>query len=270
MARRTNIRRYLVILVSAVLLFGVSATATANDDGSVEFAGHQYRLVETPMAWHEAAAHCDGIGGHLVTINSQAENDFVWGQFGDYYHWLGATDEECEGEWRWVTEEPFDYSNWAPGEPNNCCPPTHCGGDECTAEHYLAWASPSDGRWNDVPDGTLVFVCEWDVRTVEIDIKSGSYPNSINLGSRGVVPVAILTSDVFDALTVDPASVLFAEAAPLRWAAEDVDFDGDADLLFHFKTQELQLDETSNEAALTGSTFDGQDIEGIDTVEIVP
>jgi hypothetical protein len=270
MARRTNIRRYLVILVSAVLLFGVSATATANDDGSVEFAGHQYRLVETPMAWHEAAAHCDGIGGHLVTINSQAENDFVWGQFGDYYHWLGATDEECEGEWRWVTEEPFDYSNWAPGEPNNCCPPTHCGGDECTAEHYLAWASPSDGRWNDVPDGTLVFVCEWDVRTVEIDIKPGSYPNSINLGSRGVVPVAILTSDVFDALTVDPASVLFAEAAPLRWAAEDVDFDGDADLLFHFKTQELQLDETSNEAALTGSTFDGQDIEGIDTVEIVP
>lgn len=49
-----------------------------------------------------------------------------------------------------------------------------------------------------------------------------------------------------------------------------MDLDGDTDLLFHFKTQELQLDETSNEGVLTGSTFDGQNIEGIDSVKIVP
>ena len=263
-------RRYLILFLGAVLLFGVSATATASDDPDVELAGHRYVLVDTPMVWHDAVAHCDDIGGHLVTINSQAENEFVWDQFGDYYHWVGATDEECEGEWRWVTDEPFDYTNWLPGEPNNCCPPTHCGGDDCTPEHYLTGPGIPDGRWNDVPDGTLVFVCEWDVRTVVIDIKPGSYPNSINLGSQGKVPVAILTTDVFDALTVDPVSVLFAGAEPLGWVVEDVDFDGDTDLLFHFKTQELQLDEHSNEAGLAGSTFDGQGIEGIDTVKIVP
>jgi hypothetical protein len=51
---------------------------------------------------------------------------------------------------------------------------------------------------------------------------------------------------------------------------EDVDGDGDVDLLFHFKTQELQLDANSTEATLTGATTDGTPIEGTDTVKIVP
>jgi len=105
---------------------------------------------------------------------------------------------------------------------------------------------------------------------VTIDIKPGSDPNSINLKSKGVVPVAVLTADEFDATTVDPATVLFADASPVRWALEDVDGDGDVDLVLHFKTQNLGLDADSTEATLTGSTYDGQDIQGTDGVRIVP
>jgi parallel beta-helix repeat protein len=105
---------------------------------------------------------------------------------------------------------------------------------------------------------------------VDIDIKPGDYPNSINLGSKGVVPVVVLTTDEFDASTIDPASVLFAGASPLRWAIEDVDCDGDLELVFHFDTQELELDESSTEATLAGQTFDGMHIQGTDTVNIVP
>ena len=103
-----------------------------------------------------------------------------------------------------------------------------------------------------------------------IDIKPGSDPNSINLKSKGVVPVAVLTTDDFDANSVDPVIVEFAGAPPLRWAAEDVDGDGDTDLLFHFKTPELALDENSTEASLTGYTHAGEFIWGTDTVNIVP
>jgi hypothetical protein len=105
---------------------------------------------------------------------------------------------------------------------------------------------------------------------VEIDIKPGSDPNSINLKSKGVVPVAVLTTGDFDASTVDPDTVLFADASPLRWTMKDVDGDGDLDLLFHFKTQELDLDENSTEATLTGDTTDGKHIQGTDSVNIVP
>ena len=90
----------------------------------------------------------------------------------------------------------------------------------------------------------------------DIDIKPGSYPNSINLQSRGVVSVAVLTTDSFDATTVDPVTVTFADASPVRWSTEDVDGDGDLDLVFKFKTQELNLDENSTDGILQGQTFD--------------
>ena len=65
----------------------------------------------------------------------------------------------------------------------------------------------------------------------ELDIKPGSDPNSINLKSKGVVPVAVLSDDNFDATTIDPDTVEFAGASPLRWAIEDVDGDGDMDMV---------------------------------------
>jgi hypothetical protein len=107
-------------------------------------------------------------------------------------------------------------------------------------------------------------------KEVDIDIKPGGEPNSINLGSKGIVPVAILATEHSDPTTVDPATVVFAGASPLRWAWEDVDLDGDMDLVFFFKTQELALTECSIEANLTGSEFDGIGIDGWDTVNIVP
>lgn len=48
--------------------------------------------------------------------------------------------------------------------------------------------------------------------TVTIDIKPGSYPNSINLGSNGNVPVAIFSTEDFDATTVDPLTITLAGA----------------------------------------------------------
>ncbi|MCK5261859.1 MAG: hypothetical protein KAJ44_06735, partial [Thermoplasmatales archaeon] len=76
---------------------------------------------------------------------------------------------------------------------------------------------------------------------VDIDIKPGSYPNSINPKSKGNVPVAILTTDDFDASDVGPATIVFLDATPIQWAMDDVDFDGDLDMILHFKTQELDF-----------------------------
>ena len=68
---------------------------------------------------------------------------------------------------------------------------------------------------------------------MEIDIKPGNEQNNINLKSNGVVPVAVLTTDEFDAATIDPATAQFAGAAPAHWSLKDVDGDGDKDVIFH-------------------------------------
>jgi len=113
-------------------------------------------------------------------------------------------------------------------------------------------------------------------RTVEIDIKPSSYPNSINLRNAGVVPVAILSTDNFDATTVEPSTVCFGDAeAPLqrdcteahaKGHVEDVDYDGDIDLVLHFETGETGIDQGDTEACLTGVTFGGVPISSCDSV----
>jgi hypothetical protein len=112
---------------------------------------------------------------------------------------------------------------------------------------------------------------------VSIDIKPGSFPNSINLGSNGTVPVAILSSSSFDATTVDPSTVTLSGAAvklrgrgtPMA-SVEDINGDGLGDLVVHVSTEALQLAETDVEAVLTGKTFSGVPVRGTDSVRIVP
>jgi hypothetical protein len=56
----------------------------------------------------------------------------------------------------------------------------------------------------------------------------------------------------------------------IRWAIEDIDGDGDEDLISHFRTQECGLTSNDTEASLTGSSFLGRDIFGTDSVRTVP
>jgi hypothetical protein len=106
---------------------------------------------------------------------------------------------------------------------------------------------------------------------VEIDIKPGSYPNSINLNSKGVVPVAVLTTPIFDATTLDTDTVRFAGASPIHQNLDDVDGDGDMDYLFHFRIQDLFIVEGQEYARLQAhTTTPNYLIWGEDTLNIVP
>jgi len=117
--------------------------------------GHYYEAVDSSSVnWVTANATAEslsyqGMPGHLVTITSQAENDFVsntvlanvtW-----RYHWIGgfqpAGSQEPGGGWVWVTGETWSYSHWNGGEPNN-------NGSEDAALIYSG-ATPYRGYWND-------------------------------------------------------------------------------------------------------------------------
>jgi hypothetical protein len=110
---------------------------------------------------------------------------------------------------------------------------------------------------------------------VAIDIKPGSYPNSINLCSHGVVPIAILSGDGFDATTVDPSTVEFAGGSirvkgkgALQYSLEDVDEDGDLDFVAQISVENLDLDGGSTTATVSGLAGDVP-FEGTDSVNIV-
>jgi Tol biopolymer transport system component len=118
-----------------------------------------------------------------------------------------------------------------------------------------------------------------ETRTVVIDIKPCDYPNAINLGSEGVVPVAILSSETFDATQVDADTVTLAGAGvavrgkgnKLMAHQEDVNSDGLTDLVLQVETQNLDPNQLQDgRANLSGSTLQGAKFAGSDEIVIVP
>lgn len=125
-------------------------------------SGHWY-LVFSQTNLDNAINYCAARGGHVVTIEDDEENMFVYNLAP--YAILGATDKEREGRWVWVTEQEMSYTNWCQGEPNNC------GNLEvngyCEPEQYLTFHNAPhclSGQWNDIPvgDGGGTYVCEFE------------------------------------------------------------------------------------------------------------
>lgn len=139
---------------------------------------------------------------------------------------------------------------------------------------------------NDDPGGIFyddVVLCgdfEELVLRVDVDIKPGSDPNSINTNSDGVVPVAILGSDEFDVEDVDASTLRFgpdgAEPAhgmgdpeTFQGHLEDVNDDGFTDLVTHHWQKKTGLEPDDEEGCISGALDDGTRIEGCDSVRML-
>jgi uncharacterized membrane protein len=115
---------------------------------------------------------------------------------------------------------------------------------------------------------------------VAIDIRPESDTNVVNPLSRGVIPVAILGSDTFEVADVDVTTLAFGPdaAAPSHDLTKpgvfadhlrDVNDDGFADLVSHYRTQETGVLDEDLEVCMTGEISDGTPFEGCDTIRVV-
>jgi hypothetical protein len=108
--------------------------------------GHNYFIVGEGT-WTQTEAYALTLGGHLVTINDSAENAWLTANIllanPTFNPWMGLNDADANGTWEWVSGEPVNYLNWAPGEPNF---PQERHGNLYPGNH--AWA----GQWNNAPD----------------------------------------------------------------------------------------------------------------------
>ena len=154
--------------------FLVAALAAGGAQGAPIYSavtGHYYELTTEWGTWHEmrdlAAQRSLEVGGverrgFLACIESAEEQAAIVAMFGEmisvgddvYGAWIGASDENNNGEWQWVTGEyesspktffkdgaSVGYSLWAPGEPNNFL---------WQNEHYVVWGWGAAGSWNDL------------------------------------------------------------------------------------------------------------------------
>ncbi len=104
-------------------------TPVSNTQGEI-YNGSQYLVIETATVWSKAQAYAESLGGNLVTINDAAEEKWLQDTFGtSEMFWIGLSDAETEGTWKWASGEVSDwvkgaandgiYTNWSPGQPDD-------------------------------------------------------------------------------------------------------------------------------------------------------
>jgi hypothetical protein len=166
---------YLVIMFS----FLTNIKADASDyvsipEDAIDFNGHTYKFYIESIDWNSAKEICKSYGGHLVTITSNEENNFLLKNLPNSdksFYWIGATDEIKEGIWTWVTGESFFYNNWSENSPNNNSNKEHYAGFMSKEENYDGYSTPL-GSWNDFqlsPNEESGYICEWDFTYITPD-----------------------------------------------------------------------------------------------------
>jgi hypothetical protein len=107
---------------------------------------------------------------------------------------------------------------------------------------------------------------------VAIDVLAGSPENPLNPGRAGVVPVALMGSEQFDAMEADPDSLLLGvDGAPAESAhMSDIDGDGWTDMVVHFRVERTGTAYGDTSICLTGETFAGMSFAGCDQIRTVP
>ncbi|HBJ85465.1 MAG TPA: hypothetical protein DDZ88_16625, partial [Verrucomicrobiales bacterium] len=139
------------------------------------FNGHRYQFVPGALTWKEAKAKAESMGGHLATLTSKEENEWLLLTYRKLLTtqnrniWLGAMEEMAGLGWKWVTGEPFTPLGWFPGEPNGM----RGGGGQVGHPFMLNLYSFKDGAvgWNDSSThfsqsrDNIGFIVEWDAET---------------------------------------------------------------------------------------------------------
>ncbi|HEX8940309.1 MAG TPA: C-type lectin domain-containing protein [Candidatus Limnocylindrales bacterium] len=178
---RRTVTLVAAIALSASLTVPGAAAAPLTDASSLQWhrnpaTGHFYAQLGS-MTWPEAEAAAVALGGHLVSIADQAEEDWVASTFTDQYLWIGLTDRAVEGTFEWSSGEPVTYANWQAGEPDDW---QDVGGEDFTAlfrtpDGATVWidagGGPFPGAIVEVPHGPTVavgaFTVEWSLQNPE-------------------------------------------------------------------------------------------------------
>lgn len=110
--------------------------------------GSNYYVSRTTFYYEEAARTASRLGGHIASITSEEENNFIANNINFHSVYIGLTDEDLEGKFVWDSGESLFYENWFYSQPNN-----HNNNQDFVE-------MMSTGLWNDIENKKLCFVLE--------------------------------------------------------------------------------------------------------------
>ncbi|XP_056103765.1 CD209 antigen-like protein E isoform X1 [Rhinichthys klamathensis goyatoka] len=89
-----------------------------SSDGWTYYKSSFYYMPNETKSWNESRRYCTERGADLIIINNREEQDFVKNMTGKAIVWIGLTDSDVDGRWKWVDGSTLTSGFWANGEPN--------------------------------------------------------------------------------------------------------------------------------------------------------
>lgn len=109
------------------------------------FNGHTYFRSNGTFTWEAANAAAVAVGGHMVSVNSLLEKNWLLANTPSNWYWIGLRYSPSLGQFKWTSGEPVTYTNWGIGQPGTL------DGDYVYSWEIPFIGGPLDLGWYDGP-----------------------------------------------------------------------------------------------------------------------
>ncbi|XP_037388466.1 C-type lectin domain family 4 member K-like [Pygocentrus nattereri] len=136
----------------------LSELEKVSKQGWICFSCNLYWISTEKKNWAKSREDCRDRGADLLIINNKKEQEFITRKFSGTEAWIGLTDSETEGVWKWVNDSAMTTGYWWKGEPND-----HGGREDCAITNYKS-ALSNVSTWADYPcSHPVVGICKKNI-----------------------------------------------------------------------------------------------------------
>jgi hypothetical protein len=247
MKRTKVLPALLAVIILAALFFGAAASVSADSGPSPDFPVH---LLCGDVYWATLSDYNNG----LLSVDYQIGNGGTVPAYNVTLHDATATKLVSN-----TTIVPIWMGDMDPGDWNT---------------RTILWSVPT-GVQRFITTLSVCSTCDGticvDGENGGADIKPGSCPNAINLNNNGNVAVGVFSYGDFDATTLILSSVQFAGASAndAGQSPQDLNGDGLLDMVFHFDTQDLNIQVGDQRACLSADLSTGGTFRSCDMLKVI-